>query len=96
MKLLKSRPLSTVLIAVQLFYFAAASGAGEPEKVWQANGFEEPESALYDPDKQVFYVSNIKGSPIEKDGQGYISRLSNKGEITDLHWEQSNAKRYCR
>ncbi len=85
MKLLKSRPLSTILIVGQLFYFAAAN-ASEPEKVWQTNGFEEPESVLYDPDKQVFYVSNIKGSPIKKDGQGYISRLSNKGEITDLHW----------
>ncbi len=86
MKLLKSRPLSTVLIVGQLFHFAAAY-AGKPEKIWQTNGFDEPESVLYDPDKKVFYVSNMKGSsPIEKNGQGYISRLSNKGEITDLHW----------
>ncbi len=85
MKLLNGRPSSVVLIATQLFCLAAAN-ADEPEIVWQTNGFEEPESALYDPDKEIFYVSNIKGSPVEKDGQGYISRLSGEGKITDQRW----------
>ncbi len=85
MKLLKDKPLTIALIALQFFYLASAH-ANVPEKVWQTSRFEEPESALFDPDKKVFYVSNIKGSPIAKDGQGYISRLSEKGKITDLHW----------
>ncbi len=44
------------------------------------------ESVLYDAGKNTLYVSNIVGSPEAKDGNGFISRVSLDGEITDLRW----------
>ena len=39
-------------------------------------GFEGPESVRYDPDQDVFFVSNMTGYGSAKDGNGYISRVS--------------------
>ncbi|MDV3308557.1 MAG: hypothetical protein LOY03_07040 [Cyclobacteriaceae bacterium] len=44
------------------------------------------ESVLYDAERNVIYVSNIDGVPDEKDGNGFISRISIDGTITDLKW----------
>ncbi len=45
-----------------------------------------PESVLYDVERDVLYVSNINGSPMGKDGNGFISRLSTNGDILTLEW----------
>ncbi len=45
-----------------------------------------PESVCYDPTAGVLYVSNINGKPTEKNGQGFISKLSAEGEILTLQW----------
>jgi sugar lactone lactonase YvrE len=39
-------------------------------------GFQGPESAKYDPELDVFFVSNMTGYGSAVDGNGYISRLS--------------------
>lgn len=39
-------------------------------------GFQGPESVRYDPERDVFYVSNMAGYGSVKDGNGYISRVS--------------------
>jgi sugar lactone lactonase YvrE len=39
-------------------------------------GFQDPESVRYDPDQDVFFVSNVAGFGSHKDGNGYIVRLS--------------------
>ncbi|NUQ12610.1 MAG: SMP-30/gluconolactonase/LRE family protein [Gemmatimonadaceae bacterium] len=38
----------------------------------EAGGFRSPESARYDPDLDVFYISNMDGDPFEKDGRASI------------------------
>ena len=38
-------------------------------------GFNDPESVRYDPDQDVFFVSNVAGFGSLKDGNGYISRV---------------------
>jgi hypothetical protein len=48
--------------------------------------FETPESVLYDESNDIIYVSNINGSANEKDGNGYISKLSTDGKIKKLKW----------
>ncbi len=45
-----------------------------------------PESVLYDRDRDVLYISNINGSPLEKNGLGFISRIAPTGVILDLEW----------
>ncbi|HUR93326.1 MAG TPA: hypothetical protein VMY76_02000 [Gemmatimonadales bacterium] len=47
-------------------------------------GFENPESVKYDGDLDVWYVSNVNGSPVGKDGNGYISRLKGDGSLDSL------------
>ena len=45
-----------------------------------------PESVIYDKAREVIYVSNVNQNPWEKDGNGFISKISKTGEIIDLHW----------
>lgn len=44
------------------------------------------ESVLYDEDQDVLYVANINGAPDQKDGNGFISKVSLEGQITELEW----------
>ena len=45
-----------------------------------------PESILYDEATNIIYVSNINGKPAEKNGLGFISKLSVDGKIQVLEW----------
>ncbi len=45
-----------------------------------------PESVYYDTTRQVLYVSNVTGSPTDKDGTGFISKISPEGKILELQW----------
>lgn len=64
------------------------AAAPTPQRVASADGFSTPESVLYDADQQVWFVSNINGSPSAKDGNGFISRLTSDGVIDSLHFVQ--------
>jgi sugar lactone lactonase YvrE len=48
--------------------------------------FKTPECVLYDADADVYLVSNINGSPLGKDNNGFISRVSPDGSVIDGHW----------
>ncbi len=45
-----------------------------------------PESVVYRVKNNLIYVSNINGKSSVKDGNGFISLLSEKGEILKLKW----------
>lgn len=49
-------------------------------------GFATPESVLHDAAADVYLVSNISGSPLEKDDNGFVSRVSPDGTVLDLKW----------
>jgi sugar lactone lactonase YvrE len=49
-------------------------------------GFATPESVLHDPLTDAYLVSNINGSPLEADDNGFISLVSAEGEVTSLKW----------
>lgn len=69
---------------------AAVSWAGPGVKVtklWETGpGLMVPESVLYHKPSQTLFVSNINGKPLEKNGKGFISKLSLDGKITSLSW----------
>lgn len=44
------------------------------------------ESVIYDPARNILYVSNINGMPDGKDGNGFISRVSLEGTVTEGRW----------
>jgi len=56
-------------------------------KKWESNEvFHIPESVFFDREMEVLYVSNIDGSPVVKDENGFISKLSTDGKVLDLRW----------
>jgi hypothetical protein len=48
--------------------------------------FLAPESAYYDAASNAVFVSSINGQILEKDGNGYISRLSPDGKVVSAKW----------
>jgi hypothetical protein len=49
-------------------------------------GFATPESVYHDTAADVYLVSNINGSPLEVDDNGFISRVAPSGEVVELKW----------
>jgi hypothetical protein len=64
----------------------APAGAAELTQVWEAAGLKGPESAVYGPAEDIIYLSNVNGEPAAKDGNGFVSKLSPKGEVVALEW----------
>lgn len=66
---------------------AASAGPPEtPEVVAVAEGFATPESVIWDAAQQAWFVSNINGGPSDKDGNGFISRLTADGAVAEREW----------
>ncbi|MBS2211192.1 hypothetical protein KEM09_07255 [Carboxylicivirga mesophila] len=60
---------------------------GQVTKVWETNvALEVPESVKYYDKENCIFVSNVSGKPSEKDGNGFISKLSADGKIIELKW----------
>jgi hypothetical protein len=49
-------------------------------------GFAAPESAYYDAASNAVFVSSINGQILDKDGNGYISRLTPAGVVVSEKW----------
>ena len=70
------------------FIFAATAEA-EPtlSPAWKTSAdLKNPESVISPPGSDALFVSNVNGSPDAADGNGFISILSDEGEIQTLHW----------
>ena len=66
---------------------AQAQPAAEPNAVTVADvGFQTPESVLHDEVADVYLVSNINGAPLDRDDNGFISRVTPDGEVEELRW----------
>ena len=67
---------------------AYAQEADQVQKLWETPArLKTPESVLYEPTENVLFASNIDGKPDEKDGQGFISKVSPvNGTIIELNW----------
>lgn len=57
-------------------------------------GFAVPESVEYYQGEDVYFVSNVKGHPLEPAANGFISKLSPEGKVLDLQWLASDPARY--
>ena len=75
--------LSAAVVAAQ----AGQGGGPTLQPVWTLTGdFLAPESAYYDAVSNAVFVSSINGQILEKDGNGYISRLSPDGKMVNAKW----------
>ena len=63
---------------------AAADSAPAATIALTVNLLEAPEAARFDPELGVYFVANINGSPLGKDGNGFISRLTRDGKVDSL------------
>src|SRR5438034_2395157 len=52
-----------------------AAAAAAADKIGETSGMKVPESVRYDPELDVFYVSNVNGNPSQKDNNGFIARV---------------------
>ncbi len=53
---------------------------------YETTGFDNPESVVIDHANKALYVSNVNGPGAEKDGNGYISKVSMDGKILKKEW----------
>jgi hypothetical protein len=66
--------------------FAQAEGP-TLQPLWTLTGdFASPESAYYHAGSNAIFVSSINGQILDKDGNGYISRLSPDGKMISAKW----------
>lgn len=57
-----------------------------PPAVTTISSLAGPESALYDPDQDVYFISNINGGLLDRDGNGFISRVDANTLQVDMQW----------
>lgn len=64
----------------------AISTPAAASKVGETRDMKTPESVRYDPELDVFYVSNIDGNPFQHDGNGFIAivRAGSTGAATRM------------
>lgn len=70
-----------LLGAMVLAGVSCERGGGEPSRVRTVGGFRTPESVRWDQMQDVYFVSNINGTPGDKDNNGMISRLQANGSV---------------
>ena len=84
--LVTRRTLAAFALPIALL---AACGERTPDAAADApvavvsTGLMTPESVLWDATRNVWYVSNINGSPLGKDDNGYVVRLGPDGAVMD-------------
>jgi len=76
-------PQLSALVFTLLTFGAVAA---EPQKLWEASGFRQPESVVFDRVAGAIYVSNVNGDPMKKDDNGFISKLGPDGKVVTMEW----------
>ena len=77
------------IILATLFTLSSSQVFADTEnlqQLWVTEGFSNPESVIYDEANNVLYVSNVNGTPLNKDGNGFISKVSLDGKILKMDW----------
>lgn len=77
------RRLAFALLAAGCGGEKAPPDSPTPQRIAVAERFYTPESVRWDSTTQLWYVSNINGNPSEKDGNGFIARLTPDGARKD-------------
>jgi sugar lactone lactonase YvrE len=81
------KSIMLVLIVVAMMADPASSRGQSLILKWTTDAtLRVPESVLYDAKDKILYVSCIDGKSDEKDGKGFISKVSLSGKIEELEW----------
>jgi len=60
----------------------------QPRKIAEIDHLSSPEALSFDPAQNVYFISNVNGTPGVKDGNGFISRVTADGVMDSLHFIQ--------
>lgn len=63
-----------------------APASAAPTQVAAVGGLEAPEAIVYDSAQDVYFVSNVNGTPGVKDGNGFISKIGPNGQMIELQF----------
>ena len=56
-------------------------------KIWETDTiFTTVESVVFYKPQNLLFASNINGDPTKKDGNGFLSKVTTKGKVVELHW----------
>ncbi len=58
----------------------------DPQILIQVSGFAGPESALWWEEGQYWILSNVAGSPSDRNGNGFLSLLDADGSLVERRW----------
>lgn len=75
-----------IMCVAMMFAFQATSFA------FSTQGFQNPYGVVVDAKGAYIYVSNVNGSPTERDGNGFISRLKGDGSLDQLKFIDGSVK----
>ena len=79
--------IGVVLLSGSLFAQAPSQDGPTLNPLWNiTTDFASPESAYYHAGSNAIYVSSINGQILDKDGNGYISKLSPDGKVVSAKW----------
>jgi DNA-binding beta-propeller fold protein YncE len=76
----------TFALVLSLCVVAAPAHSAAPKKLWELKGLDAPESVVLDAASNTLYVSNIGGKIWQKDGNGFISKVSPDGKMIEREW----------
>lgn len=60
----------------------------QPHKIAEIDNLASPEAISFDAAQNVYFISNVNGTPGVKDGNGFISRVTADGVMDSLHFIQ--------
>jgi sugar lactone lactonase YvrE len=75
-----------LVFALFLTLIFGTAAAAAPRLLWEVKDLEQPESVVQDPATGAIYVSNIAGAIMQKDGNGFISKLRPDGTFIAREW----------
>jgi DNA-binding beta-propeller fold protein YncE len=84
---MKHMTVALLPLFAAVLIMAACKATITPVPAWSvSDGLKVPESVLYDRAGGLLYVSNINGAPTDKNGRGFIAKLSVDGAMVDAGW----------
>ena len=75
-----------LVVGLLLTLIFGTAAVAAPRLLWEVKDLEQPESVVQDPATGAIYVSNIAGAIMQKDGNGFISKLKPDGTFIAREW----------